>query len=151
MWVVFFLKASPLCTVQTNILYVTLCPQPDVEMKEIVRTYSMAISQSTGYLEMHLASFSRILFAINWRFLLTLDCFGSGCEGWQMWLRWVLVSLPLRGPLPFHQQEQQDFIIKYELYCYFNIVFCGTLLVVESCHRLTTCPYLVSVPLVLKI
>lgn len=53
-------------------------------MKKVVITYSMVISQSTGYLLMRLASFSRILFAISWRFLLTCDCFGSGCEGWQI-------------------------------------------------------------------
>lgn len=55
-------------------------------MKEIVTACSMAISQGTGCPEIYLAYFSRILFATSWRFVLSLDWFGSGREGWQMCL-----------------------------------------------------------------
>lgn len=106
------------------------------EMKEMVTVYSMAISQSTEYPQMHLASFSRILFTTGWRFLVVSDCFGSGAEGWQIWLDFDLPSI--RRSISSIGAE--DFIIKYEFYCYFNTVFCGSVVVVENCHRFTTCP-----------
>lgn len=69
------------------------CPQPEIEMKEMVAACSMAISQSTEYPQIYLASFSRILFTTGWRFLLVSDCFGSGSEGWQIRMGFGLPSI----------------------------------------------------------
>lgn len=49
-------------------------------------------------------------------------------------------SSSIKGSIAISSAGAEDFIINYELYCYFNTGFCGSVVVVESCHRLTTCP-----------
>lgn len=70
------------------------------EIKEMVTVYSMAISQSTEYPQMHLASFSRILFTtgdFSWSQIVLDRALRAGKYDW------ILVCLPLGEAVPFHQ------------------------------------------------